>query len=238
MAIPQNQVPATAQEAVLNLAKALGVEIEIKGSQEQIEAQEPKKKHKGRKLPKVLNAQQVDKLFAPINIECNTGLRNRTICETMLCAGLRVSEICNLAPGSVDFTEDMIHIIDGKGGVDRNVPIRPSLREWLEKWDEIRPRDSEFFFCAVNKGTQLLPRYLNQVLERLSNKSGVFLQDGQKQVPVSCHKLRHTCATNWLREGFSLPEIQRLLGHSNIQTTLIYLEVSMEDIKNKMMKLE
>jgi len=237
MAIPQNQVPQNASEMVLQLAQALGLEIEIKGSQEQIDPQEPKKKHKGRKLPKVLNSQQIDKLFAPINIECKTGLRNRTIYETMLCAGLRVSEICNLAPGSVDFDEDMIHVLDGKGGVDRNVPIRPSLREWLEKWDEIRPRDSEFFFCAL-KGTQLIPRYLNQVLERLSNKSGVFLQDGLRQVPVSCHKLRHTCATNWLREGFSLPEIQRLLGHSNIQTTMIYLEVSMEDIRSKMMKLE
>lgn len=194
-------------------------------------------KHKGRKLPKVLSPQQIEKLFRPINTDCKTGLRNRAIFETMLCAGLRVSEICDLTPACVDFAEDMIHVLNGKGGNDRNIPIRPSLKEWLEKWDEIRPQQAEFFFCAVNKGTQLLPRYLNQVLERLSNEAGVYLQDDLKQIPVSCHKLRHTCATNWLKEGFSLPDIQRLLGHKNINTTMVYLDVSMDDLKVKIKAL-
>jgi len=207
---------------------------------EQVPQKEVKtpEKHKGRKLPKVLSPAMVNKLFRNINTDCRTGLRNRAALETMLCAGLRISELCDLKPGCVDFTENMIHVINGKGGTDRNIPIRPSLKEWLLMWDEIRPQQAEFFFCAVNKCTQLLPRYFNQVLERLSIKGDVYLQDDElNPIPVSCHKLRHTCATNWLRDGFSLPDIQRLLGHKNINTTMVYLEVNMDDLKAKMSAL-
>lgn len=234
MAIPQNQLPHNAAEMLLNMAKALGLEIEIKGTQEPTEPQQVKK-HAGRKLPKVLSPQQVEKLFRPINTDCPTGLRNRTIFQVMLKAGLRVSEACDLQLANIDFDENMIHVINGKGGVDRNVPMGPCLIDWLQRWDEIRPQ-AEYFFCAI-KGTRLSPRYLNQVLERLSEKSGVCLQDGLKQIPISCHKLRHTCATSWLKDGLSLPDIQRLLGHKNINTTMIYLDVSMDDLKKKITAL-
>lgn len=203
------------------------------------EQEEKPEKRKGRKLPKVLSPAMVNKLFRNINTDCKTGLRNRVALETMLCAGLRISELCDLKPACIDFTENMIHVINGKGGTDRNIPIRSSLKEWLERWDEERPQQAEYFFCAVNKGTQLLPRYFNQVLERLSIKGDVYLQDDDlNPIPVSCHKLRHTCATNWLKEGFSVPDIQRLLGHKNINTTMVYIDVSMDDLKAKMSALE
>lgn len=195
-----------------------------------------KKPRKPRKLPKVLSQKQLDRLFSKINVKCPTGLRNRTAYETMLQAGLRVGEVTALVPANIDFDEDMIHVINGKGGVDRNVPMKPDLKEWLLKWNEQRPSEAEYFFCAV-KGTQLIPRYFNTVLHRLSERTDTYLQDGLNRLPVSCHKLRHTCATRWLsKDKLSLPEIQRLLGHTHINTTMIYLSVSMDDIKEKFLR--
>lgn len=193
-----------------------------------------KKKRAPRKLPKVLSKKMVKSLFEPINLDCRTGLRNRVAFEVMLNAGLRVSEVCNLVPASIDFEDNMIHVQNGKGGVDRNVIIGADskFREWLIKWNEVRP-DSKFFFCSLTNGNRILPRYFNTVLHRLSEKAGVYLQDDLGQVPVSCHKLRHTYATNLLKNGLSLPEIQRLMGHKSINTTMIYIDVSMDDIRAK-----
>ena len=195
-----------------------------------------KKSRKPRKLPKVLNQKQIDRLFSKININCPTGLRNRTAFETMLQAGLRVGEVTALVPANIDFDDDMIYVQNGKGGVDRNIPMKPALKEWLLKWNEQRPSEATYFFCAL-KGTQLMRRYFNTVLHRLCEKTDTYLQDGLNRLPVSCHKLRHTCATRWLsKDKLSLPEIQRLLGHTHINTTMIYLSVSMDDIKEKFLR--
>ena len=211
--------------------------IQVVAQEEEKGSEVEVKKHTPRKLPKVLSPKMVEKLFAEINIKCSSGLRNRAMLEIMLRAGLRISEMCSLVPGNIDFDEKMIHVINGKGGVDRNIPIGPCLIEWLQKWDAIRPQRSEYFFCAVNKRTPILPRYVNQVLERLSERSGVYLQEGLEKMPVSNHKLRHTYACGLLREGFNLPEIQRLMGHKSINTTMVYLSVSMEDLKAKIEKM-
>jgi len=236
MAIPQNQMPANAEEMLRNMAAALGIEIEIKGAQEVMEG--PKvKKRRAKKLPKALNPQQVEKLLAPIKIKCSTGLRNKTILLVMLKAGLRVSEVTNLTPADVDLSKGMILVQQGKGGRDRVIPIGEELMEWLNRWDETRPSGAQYFFCAVNKGTQLLPRYINQVLERLSNESGVFIQDGAKQGPVHAHCLRHTYATNLLEQGVNIREIQELLGHSSVSTTQIYASVNMVHLDAKIKAL-
>ena len=223
---------AQVMDFISGLAASAG--LEIKFAQEPEKIPETQKKHKGRKLPKVLSPKMIEALFEPINLKCKTGLRNRVAFEVMLNAGLRVAEVCDLQKSSIDFEENMIHVQNGKGGTDRNIPIGSAscLREWLQKWDEKRPQESRFFFCSL-KGTQLIPRYFNTVLHRLSEKTGVYLQDDLEQIPVSNHKLRHTCATTWLKNGFSLPEIQRLLGHKSINTTMIYLDVSMDDIRAK-----
>lgn len=207
------------------------------GAQEAIPSVKDKKSRKPRKLPKVLSQKQIDRLFSKINIECRTGLRNRAVYETMLQAGLRVSEVCNLVPANIDFDEDMIHVQNGKGGVDRNVPMKPDLKEWLLRWNDKRHKPSPYFFCAVAIGSRLIPRYLNATLKRLCEQTDTYLQDGTEKVLISCHKLRHTCATRWLtKDKLSLPEIQRLLGHTHINATMIYLSVSMDDIKEKFLR--
>jgi len=193
------------------------------------EAKPEPKKHKPRKLPKALSPEQTEQFFGSMRTKCATAKRNMAMFQTMLRAGLRVSEVCDLSVPNVDLEMGVIHVQNGKGGVDRNLPIGSCLMEWLVQWSKIRPQNSPYFFCAI-KGTRIMPRYINQVLERLSNESGVYIQDGLKQGPVHAHCLRHTFATNMLRKGLNLPQIQKLMGHSSIQITQIYLMVTDEEL--------
>ena len=191
-------------------------------------AQESKpepKKRTPKKLPKIITQEQVEKLLAQINVKCSTGLRNMVIFQVAYKAGLRVSEICDLRPADVDLVKGDIFVQLGKGSKDRHVKIGSCLIDWLSKWSKIRP-ESEYFFCAVNKGTRILPRYLNQVLERLSNRANVYVQDGPTQGPVHMHILRHCFASNLLDSKVNLRQIQQLMGHTSISTTERYLHIN------------
>jgi len=186
---------------------------------------------KPQKLPKVLSREQVQQLLGRISTRYPTGLRNRVALELMYRAGLRVSEVCNLSPTDVDLEQGFITVQQGKGGKDRVVPIDPQLAEWCRLWIEKR-QPSEYFLCT-HKGTKLSDRYLRQVCERLSRKAEVYLNDNRQQKPVHPHTLRHCFGTELVEEGFTLPEVQQLMGHASIQTTTIYTHVRPEALAAK-----
>lgn len=200
-----------------------------------VKAKKEKNKKYSRKIPKALLPEQVEALLGKINVKCPTGLRNRVMFECMARAGLRVSEVVNLTPDHIDLENGWIHVQHGKGDKDRDVPIPDSLRKWLEKWLQSRPESGWLF--ATSNGKPIMPRYLNQVLERLSKRSGVYLRDGAKKKPVHAHVLRHTAATYWLNQGLNLREVQELLGHANIGTTQVYTHVRPETLKKKLKNL-
>lgn len=194
------------------------------------------KKRKPRKLPKVLSKQQVEALFAEINVKCPTGLRNRALCETLYGCGLRVSEVCNLKPADVDKENGYILVQEGKGGKDRYVPLDDKTTAWLERWEAIRP-ESEYFFCTL-RGDKMGTEYIRQVLDRLSKRSGVYIQAGDKKKHVTPHMLRHTYASELEEEGFAGSEIQELLGHSDLSTTSVYLHVRPQKLAAKIQARE
>lgn len=185
-----------------------------------------------RKLPKFISQSQFKKMLTQINRNCITGCRNYAILLTMYGAGLRNSEVCNLAPADINFETGFIYIQGGKGGKDRYVPMTEDLMEALKNWAEIRP-DSEFFFCTM-KGGQLDTRYIRDLCYRTSEKAEVYIQDGREKRPVNPHALRHSFATETLKSGdFTIRELQELMGHSDISTTQIYTHVTLNGIAEK-----
>lgn len=193
--------------------------------------QTEKKERKPQKLPKILSQQQVQALFATINIKCPTGLRNRVLLECLYRCGLRIAEACNLNKNDIDLQQGFIYVQQGKNSKDRYLPLDQETIEWLKRWEAIRP-ESELYFCTL-QGGDLKPVYIRQVLDRLSKRSGVYIQDGHKKKHVTPHKLRHTFATEILEEGFTLPDVQELLGHANMSTTAIYTHVRPEKLAAK-----
>lgn len=185
-----------------------------------------------RKLPKFITQKQFKKMLNQINRSCITGCRNYAILMIMYGAGLRNSEVCNLTPADVNFETGLLYIQEGKGGKDRYIPMTIDLMKALKDWAEVRP-DSEYFFSTM-KGGQLDTRYIRDLCYRTSKKAEVFIQDGKEKRPVNPHALRHSFATETLKSGdFNIRELQELMGHSDISTTMIYTHVTLDGIAEK-----
>jgi len=184
------------------------------------------------KLPKIVSQDNVIKILSKINTRCPTGCRNYAIIMTMYRAGLRVSEICNLTLSDVNFNTGLIYVQQGKGGKDRYVPMDSDIKKAMQAWLKIRP-ESQYFFCTL-KGGQIDTRYVREMCYRLSRKANVYIQDGIEKKPVSPHKFRHSCLTSLLKEGFNIRQVQEIAGHSNLNTTMIYTHVIIDDLKEKM----
>ncbi|OPX46434.1 tyrosine recombinase XerC [Ruminiclostridium hungatei] len=187
------------------------------------------------KLPKIIDQKSVKKMLAQINADCPTGARNYAIIIMMYRAGLRVQEICDLGLSDCNFETGLIYVQQGKGGKDRYVPMDDDIEKSLKAWFAVRP-ESQLVFCTL-EGGQLMQRYIREVCYRISEKAGVFIQDGAVKKPVSPHKLRHTFLTEVLREGtVNIREVQELAGHSSLNTTMVYTHVVMDELQEKIKK--
>ena len=187
------------------------------------------------KLPKIIDQKSVKKMLSQINTSCPTGIRNYAIVIMMYRAGLRVQEVCNLGLSDVNFETGLIYVQQAKGKKDRYVPMDDDIEKSLQAWLIVRP-ESQFIFCTL-EGGQLMQRYIREVCYRISEKAGVFIQDGAIKKPVSPHKLRHTFLTEVLREGTAnIREVQELAGHSSLNTTMVYTHVVMDELQGKIKK--
>jgi len=179
-------------------------------------------------LPEVLTEQEARALVAQTNPRSVTGLRNRVTLVLMLRAGLRVSEVCHLAPKDVDLEEGSIRVWRGKGAKDRVVYLDPEACGLLRIWWERRPKGSRYLLPVVQSGRRgpgeaksggrLSPRYLHAMVKRLAKKAGI-------ERNVHPHTLRHTYATEEVKAGTPLHQVQADLGHSHLSTTAVYLHV-------------
>jgi len=189
----------------------------------------------GLKLPKITDQKSVIAMLDQINLKCPTGKRNNAIIIMLYRAGLRVSEVCKLGLSDINFNTGMIYVQQSKGKEgkkkDRYVPMDDDIINSCKLWLTVRP-ESKYFFCTLEGGI-LDTRYVRQVCYRISEHAGVYIQDGIKQKPISPHKLRHSFATELLKEGFDIREVQESLGHGNLNTTMVYTHVVMDDLQVK-----
>lgn len=177
------------------------------------------------KLPIILDQKEVRKLLDQPSKTSLIGLRNRAILETMLYLGLRVSEITNLKPEDIDLAAGDLRVNQGKGGKDRDLSIPGPVIVRLTEWAHKRP-SSPYFFPTL-KGTKLLIRYLQEAIPRYAKKAGIKKR-------VYCHLLRHTYATFFYRQTKDIQTLRRILGHSSISTTEIYITLGNEEVKQSM----
>ena len=115
----------------------------------------------------------------------------------------------------------------GKGDKDRIVWVDDATVEILARWKEMRPR-SDWFFCTL-AGERLRDNYVRQMLARYGRKAGIGIR-------VHPHLLRHTFASELLEDGYSLAEVQRLLGHEQLDTTAIYVHTADEHLRRRLVE--
>ena len=177
------------------------------------------------KLPIVLEPEEVQILLKKPNKRYPTGLRNKAIISLMLHCGIRLSEITDLKPGSINLTKGKLRIESGKGNKDRDLAIPDYLIDLLDSWRKIKPKSSYFF--PTLQGNKLSPRYIQQMVKRYSEKAGIIKN-------ISPHTLRHTYATQCYKHTKDIETLRRILGHTDISTTTIYITLANIDVETGM----
>ena len=167
-------------------------------------------------LPRYLKENEIEKLFAAIN-----GKRDLAIFKLMLRCGLRVEEDADLTFAAIDLKRRKIMVFNGKGGKDRVVYMSDDARDALQGYLAQRShyRTKRIFLVEKGdfKGRQISVRGIQKRIEHYARKAGIT---------ASCHRLRHTMATQLLNADAEVETIQDLLGHSWITTTQRYCKVS------------
>jgi len=192
----------------------------------------PKRKSNGHRLPKIISREDAGALLKAPNPRYPTGLRNRAILYVLYRAGLRESEVCNLALEDVNLDQGFIFVQLGKRKKDRVVPMDEETIEWCRRWLDRRP-PSEWFFCTL-KGSRLSERYIRAMVARMSKRAGVYLRDGREKKLVHPHTLRHCFVTELPEDGLTIHEAAEAAGHASITTTAKYLHVRPEQLAAKL----
>lgn len=183
----------------------------------------PKEEHR---LPAdTLSESEVTVILSAPNITDALGIRDRAMLELLYSTGIRRAELARLQLRDLHRERRTLHV-DGKGGKDRIVPVGERALSWIEKYlANVRPLlcihadEQALFLTGYGRGfsANSLGNLIKQHIERAHpGRAG------------NCHLLRHACATHMLEHGADVRIIQQLLGHSKLETTQVYTEVSIK----------
>ncbi len=184
---------------------------------------------KPKTLPKALSIEQIERLLSQPELSTPGGIRDRTLLELIYGAGLRISEAVEMEREALDLGELALRVT-GKRGKTRRVPIPDGTAEWLDRYmKEARPllaKKPSSLVILSDRGKQLLRQTAYAKLERYAAAAG--LPRG-----TSPHTLRHTYAVHLLKGRADLRAVQELLGHESIQTTQVYTQLDMDEVRKK-----
>lgn len=186
-------------------------------------------------LPRFMTEGQVDQLLAmPMRLLENEGSdaftawRDRLALELLYGAGFRVSELCALTYGQVEFGDGAgVARVTGKGDKTRLCPLGRVATAVLRRWRErLAPHSGPRDPVLVNAdGTAMTPRQVQKMLKRYLALAGLPMD-------LTPHKLRHSFATHLLDRGADLRLVQDLLGHASLATTQVYTHVTIARLKD------
>jgi len=177
-------------------------------------------------LPKFLKEQEIKILFDHI-----TDKRDIAMFMLMLRCGLRVGEASNLTFHSIDFERKYILVLNGKFRKDRIVYMSDDTIDALQAYMKVRPssRVRKVFLVqkGIYKGKPISVRGIQNRIEYYARKTGLT---------ISCHRLRHTMATQLLNADAMLATVQELMGHECIISTQRYAKVSNTKVRRDYFK--
>ena len=177
------------------------------------------------RLPDRLTREEARALLATPNLRYKTPRRNRAMMRLLYRGGLRCAELCDLRMRDIDFSDGRVKIVEGKGKRDRVVWVDKETLEILRGWKLERWAGPTFF--TTRTGSPVQTSEVRRMVKRYGLRAGI---------DRDCHPhlLRHTFATELLEDGFSIIEVQKLLGHAHISTTAIYLHVADEKLASRL----
>ncbi len=183
-------------------------------------------------IPKFLSMDEIQLLLEmPEKHSPDNALRNLCMLESFLMTGVRRQELLDLNWDDIDFGEKTITVRKGKGKKQRVIPITEPLISHLWKYLQSRlPLTNHALFISANGG-RLSCTPLEQTFRLYMKKSGLDKKG------YTLHTLRHTYASHLALNGASILSIQKLLGHSDLNSTQIYAHINTDHLRSEVEKL-
>jgi site-specific recombinase XerD len=180
---------------------------------------------RGRPLPNALSREQVQRLFARIDHPMD-----RALFLVMLRCGLRVSAAAQLQLDHLDWEQQALHIVQGKGRKDRRVYMSPDAVASVQQCVAPHPGAralGDVFWNRKRHDRPLSVKAIQKTMARYAKAAGIT---------ASCHRLRHTFASNLLEHGAEVVTSRDFLGHSQISSSERYAKVSSQKIKQEYLR--
>ena len=180
-------------------------------------------------LPKALTLAEIDSILSVPDTADPLGIRDRAILELFYATGIRRAELVRIDLEDIDHQRATLAIRKGKGGKDRTVPIGERALHWIQRYlDTTRPllhiNQNEHALFPTGYGERFSAGYIGNWVKRTMKQAGIDRTG-------SCHLLRHSCATHMLENGADIRYIQQLLGHARLDTTQLYTQVSIIQLR-------
>jgi integrase/recombinase XerD len=196
-------------------------------------------------LPHVLNESEIARLIEMPDTTTALGLRDRAIMEVLYATGIRHREAQRLELYDVDLWARRLTVRQGKGSRDRVVPLTANSVYWLSRYlNASRPELAAGQRKGKRNRKPMMMLSSALWLARTGHElSYVMIEQRVKayaraaQIKANVHTFRHCCATHLLRHGASIRHIQRLLGHSSLEATQIYLHLGTQDLQRAVARL-
>lgn len=170
----------------------------------------------GNTLPVVLSRQEIIRL-----LKAPALLKHRVLLGVVYDCGLRISEAMNLKISDVDFDRKQVHIRQSKFKKDRYVPISDIALRGISRYlDTSNPK--EWLFNGKTRGEQISREGIRHALRSALSKAGI-------KKGVCVHTLRHSYATHLIEMGLNIITLKEQMGHSRIETTMMYLHIAQSD---------
>lgn len=173
------------------------------------------------KCPKKIKQQFSDVEIDALRSACKND-KQRAIIEVLLSTGVRVTELSEMKVDDIDFSNKTVNVQHGKGDKQRFTYISSIAIKYLKKYLETRKTESDYLFCNY-RHTQLGAGGIRSLLKTVGEIAAVE--------NVHPHRFRRTFATNLSNRGMNIQEIQKLLGHTNLNTTMKYVVVDDSRVK-------
>ena len=174
-------------------------------------------------LPVILSPGEVAQL-----IGAASNLYHRTILMTLYSTGVRRAELCRLKVSDIDSKRMMVRVVQGKGGIDREIPLSKKLLAALREYYRWMRPETYLFPGTVNHSRAdkpITPKVVWQAVREACTRAGIKKRE-------SPHTIRHCFATHLLESGADLRSIQMMLGHSDLEATTVYLHLSRRHLQS------
>ncbi|HIR93100.1 MAG TPA: site-specific tyrosine recombinase XerD [Candidatus Egerieimonas intestinavium] len=185
-----------------------------------------------KKMPEILTVEEVDLLLAQPNAGTPKGMRDRAMLELLYATGIRVSELVHLVLSDVNLSLGFLTCHES--GKERIIPFGSVAKRALQTYlAEARPgfvteESGELLFTNCS-GKMMSRQGFWKILKSYASAAGI-------QADITPHTLRHSFATHLLQNGADLKSLQEMLGHSDISTTQMYVNMSVNKIRDVYLK--